>query len=34
MAYYEDRNSSSDDIAALDWKAHNRIFYLKSEIRF
>jgi hypothetical protein len=34
MAYYEDRNSSSDDIPALDWRAHNRIFYLKSEIRF
>ena len=34
MAYYEDRNSVSDDIAALDWKEHDRIFYVKNEVRF
>ncbi len=34
MAYYEDRNSTSGDIAALDWGRHERIFYIKSEIRF
>lgn len=34
MAYYEDQNSSSDDIAALDWSRHNRTFFIKSEIRF
>ncbi len=34
MAYYEDRDSTSGDIAALDWGRHERIFYIKSEIRF
>ncbi len=34
MAYYEDRNSVSDDIAALDWEEHDRVFYVKNEVRF